>query len=110
MSNCGAYYAGFVFLNKLDDNLNPTNIVVLSHEVNRDDDERYKNARNFSARRDADNLIIPYKIVCPSAVQAMVATQQNLYIFCQDSVQYLDRNLLMEYAQNKTLRTLPLAA
>lgn len=110
MSNCGVYYSGFVFLNKLNDDLSPSNIVVLSHEVNMDTKDRYKNAHDFSARRDADNLIIPYKIVCPSAVQAMVATQQNLYIFCQDSVQYLDRNLLMEYAQNKTLRTLPLAA
>ena len=39
----------------------------------------------------------------------MVSTQQNLYIFCQDSVQYLDREILSEYATNKTLRSLPLA-
>lgn len=110
MSNNGVYYSGFVFLNELDTNLKTTNRVVLSHEINRDTKDWWKNARDFSARRDADNLLIPYKIICPSSVQAMVSTQQNLYIFCQDSVQYLDRNLLSEYATNKTLRTLPLAA
>ena len=110
MSNNGVYYSGFVFLNELDADLNPTNRVILSHEVNKDTKDWWKNARDFSARLDADNLLIPYKIICPSAVQAMISTQQNLYIFCQDSVQYLDRNLLSEYATNKTLRTLPLAA
>ena len=110
MSNNGVYYSGFVFLNELDTDLKPTNRVILSHEVNRDTKDWWKNARDFSARLDADNLLIPYKIICPSAVQAMISTQQNLYIFCQDSVQYLDRNLLSEYATNKTLRTLPLAA
>lgn len=110
MSNNGVYYSGFVFLNELDTDLRPTNRVILSHEVNRDTKDWWKNARDFSARLDADNLLIPYKIICPSAVQAMISTQQNLYIFCQDSVQYLDRNLLSEYATNKTLRTLPLAA
>lgn len=110
MSNNGVYYSGFVFLNELDTDLKPTNRVILSHEVNRDTKDWWKNARDFSARIDADDLLIPYKIICPSAVQAMISTQQNLYIFCQDSVQYLDRNLLSEYATNKTLRTLPLAA
>lgn len=110
MSTHGVYYSGFVFLNEIDTNLKSTNRVILSHEINRDTKDWWKNARDFSARRDADNLLIPYKIICPSAVQAMVSTQQNLYIFCQDSVQYLDRNLLSEYATNKTLRTLPLAS
>ena len=110
MSTHGVYYSGFVFLNETDTDLRPTNRIILSHEINRDTKDWWKNARDFSARRDADNLLIPYKIICPSAVQAMVSTQQNLYIFCQDSVQYLDRNLLSEYATNKTLRTLPLAA
>jgi hypothetical protein len=110
MSIHGVYYSGFVFLNEIDTDLHPTNRIILSHEINRDTKDWWKNARDFSARRDADNLLIPYKIICPSAVQAMVSTQQNLYIFCQDSVQYLDRNLPSEYATNKTLRTLPLAA
>ena len=110
MSSHGVYYSWFVFLNEVNQDLQITNRVILSHEINRDTKDRWKNARDFSARRDADNLLIPYKIICPSAVQAMISTQQNLYIFCQDSVQYLDRNLLMEYAQNKTLRTLPLAS
>jgi len=110
MSTHGVYYSWFVFINEIDSDLQLTNRVILSHEVNRDAKERRLNARDFSARRDADKLIIPSKIICPSAVQAMVSTQQNLYIFCQDSVQYLDRDLLMEYAQNKTLRTLPLAS
>lgn len=110
MSTHGVYYSGFVFLNEIDYDLKATNRVVLSHEINRDTKDWRKNARDFSARRDADNLLIPYKIICPSAVQAMVSTQQNLYIFCQDSVQYLDKDLLSEYATNKTLRTLPLAS
>ena len=110
MSTHGVYYSGFVFLNEIDEDLKATNRVVLSHEINRDTKDWWKNARDFSARRDADKLLIPYKIICPSTVQAMVSTQQNLYIFCQDSVQYLDRNLLSEYATNKTLRTLPLAS
>ncbi len=110
MSTHGVYYSGFVFLNEINTDLKATNRVILSHEINRDTKDWRKNARDFSARRDADNLLIPYKIICPSAVQAMVSTQQNLYIFCQDSVQYLDRSLLSEYATNKTLRTLPLAA
>jgi len=108
-SSHGVYYSGFVFINEISD-WKPTNRIILSHEINRDTKDWWKNARDFSARRDADNLLIPYKIICPSDVQAMVSTQQNLYIFCQDSVQYLDRNLLSEYATNKTLRTLPLAA
>lgn len=108
-SDTGVYYSWFVFLNEVSD-FKPTNRVILSHEVNKDTKDWYKNARDFSARRDADNLLIPYKIICPSAVQTMISTQQNLYIFCQDSVQYLDKSLLSEYATNKTLRTLPLAS
>ena len=84
MSTHGVYYSGFVFLNETDTDLIPTNRIILSHEINRDTKDWWKNARDFSARRDADNLLIPYKIICPSAVQAMVSTQQNLYIFCQD--------------------------
>lgn len=110
MSSHWVYYSGFVFLNEVDTDLRATNRIILSHEINRDTKDWWKNARDFSARLDADNLLIPYKIICPSAVQAMISTQQNLYIFCQDSVQYLDRNLLSEYATNKTLRTLPLAS
>jgi hypothetical protein len=84
--------------------------VILSHEVNRDQDNWISNATNYSARTDADDLIIPYKLILPSSVQAMVSTQQNLYIFCQESVQYLNREILSEYATTKTLRSLPLAA
>lgn len=105
-----AYYWWFVFLDSVDENKDKTNIVTLSHEINRDITEWENNATNFSARFDADNLEIPYRIVCPSAVQAMISTQQNMYIFCQDSVQYLDKDILLQYATNKTLRTLPLAA
>ena len=104
------FYSWFVFLNEIDkESWYPTNRVILSHEINRDQDNWISSATNFSARTDADDLIIPYKLILPSSVQAMVSTQQNLYIFCQDSVQYLDREILSEYATNKTLRSLPLA-
>ena len=109
-SSNGVYYSWFVFINEVDEDTWPTNRVTLSHEINRDTTNRYDNATNFSARTDEDNLLIPYKIICPSSVQAMISTQQNMYIFCQDSVQYLDKEILWEYATNKTLRTLPLAA
>ena len=105
------YYSWFVFLNEIDsESWKPTNRVILSHEVNRDQDDWISNATNYSARTDADDLIIPYKLILPSSVQAMVSTQQNLYIFCQESVQYLNREILSEYATTKTLRSLPLAA
>lgn len=109
-STCWVYYSWFVFLNEFDEDRNPTNRVILSHEVNKDTKDRWKNARDFSARKDADKLLIPYKIICPSSVQTMISTQQNLYIFCMDSVQYIDKSILSEYASNKTLRTIPLAA
>lgn len=105
------FYSWFVFINEVVDMTKKTNRIILSHEINLDRDRQYweKNATTFSQRKDADNLNIPYKIICPSTVQAMVATQQNLYIFCADSVQYLSKELLMEYARSKTLRTLPMA-
>jgi len=109
-STCWVYYSWFVFLNEFDEDRKPTNRVILSHEVNKDTKDRWKNARDFSARKDADKILIPYKIICPSSVQTMISTQQNLYIFCMDSVQYIDKNILSEYASNKTLRTIPLAA
>lgn len=113
-SSNGAYYWWFVFLNEIQVDNNgkytPTNRIVLSHEINRDTEDWRDNATDFSARFDADNLEIPYKIILPSAVQSIISTQQNLYIFCQDSVQYLDKDILMQYATSKTLRTLPLAA
>lgn len=109
-STCWVFYAWFVFLNEFDSDRKTTNRVILSHEVNRDTKDRWKNARDFSARKDADKLLIPYKIICPSSVQTMVSTQQNLYIFCIDSVQYLDKSILSEYATNKTLRAIPLAS
>lgn len=109
-STTWVYYSWFVFLNEFDSDFKTTNRIILSHEINRDTKDRWKNARDFSARKDADKLLIPYKIICPSAVQTMVSTQQNLYIFCIDSVQYLDKSILSEYATNKTLRTIPLSA
>lgn len=110
-ASMGVFYSWFVFLNEVVDTTKKTNRIILSHEINLDRNREYwqKNATTFSQRKDADNLNIPYKIICPSTVQAMVATQQNLYIFCSDSVQYLDKELLMEYARSKTLRTLPMA-
>lgn len=74
-----------------------------------DTDDWRDNARNFSAQRDADDLEIPYKIVCPTTVTGIIGTMQNLYIFCEDSIQYLDQAILQEYATNKTLRSVPIA-
>ena len=121
-----AFYSGFVFINEIQKkewsrtdpdtgttitgvDYEKTNRVVLSHEVNMDTDDRRENARDFSAQRDADDLEIPYKIVCPTTVTWIVGTMQNLYIFCEDSIQYLDQSILQEYATNKTLRSVPIA-
>lgn len=103
-----AFYSGFVFINEIQ-NWVKTNRVILSHEVNMDTTNRRNNARNFSAQRDADDLEIPYKIVCPTTVTGIIWTMQNLYIFCEDSIQYLDQSILQEYATNKTLRSVPIA-
>lgn len=121
-----AFYSGFVFINEIQKkewsrtdpdtgqtttwvDYEKTNRVVLSHEVNMDTDGRRENARDFSAQRDADFLEIPYKIVCPTTVTGIIWTMQNLYIFCEDSIQYLDQSILQEYATNKTLRSVPIA-
>lgn len=121
-----AFYSGFVFINEIQKkewsrtdpdtgqtitwvDYEKTNRVVLSHEVNMDTDDRRENARDFSAQRDADDLEIPYKIVCPTTVTGIIWTMQNLYIFCEDSIQYLDQSILQEYATNKTLRSVPIA-
>jgi hypothetical protein len=37
-----------------------------------DTDDRRENARDFSAQRDADDLEIPYKIVCPTTVTGII--------------------------------------
>ncbi len=127
-SSCmGAYYSWFVFINEIQKedrtitdpdtgvvttgtDYKKTNRVVLSHQVNMDTKDRRENARDFSAQRDYDDLEIPYKIVCPSTVNGIVWTMQNLYIFCDDSIQYLDQQILQEYATaNKTLRSVPIA-
>lgn len=103
-----AFYSWFVFINEII-SWKKTNRVILSHEVNMDTAKRRENARNFSAQRDADNLEIPYKIVCPTTVTGIIWTMQNLYIFCEDSIQYLDQSILQEYSTNKTLRSVPIA-
>ena len=126
-SSCmGAFYSGHVFINEIQEkdrtitdpntgvvttwtDYNKTNRVIVSHVANMDTTDRRKNARNFSAQRDADDLEIPYKIVCPTTVTGIIGTMQNLYIFCEDSIQYLDQSILQEYATNKTLRSVPIA-
>lgn len=108
-SSCmGAFYSGFVFINEIEKG-EKTNRVIVSHQVNMDTDNWRENARNFSSQRDADDLEIPYKIVCPTTVTWIIGTMQNLYIFCEDSIQYLDQSILQEYATNKTLRSVPIA-
>ena len=126
-SSCmGAFYSWFVFINEIQKetwthtdpdtwtvtnwvDFKKTNRVVLSHQVNIDTNDWRENARNFSAQRDADDLEIPYKIVCPTTVTGIIGTMQNLYIFCEDSIQYLDQTILQEYATSKTLRSVPIA-
>lgn len=95
-----------------------TNRVIVSHFVNRDTNDWRENARNFSAQRQElwnnetqqyDETEIPYKIVCPTTVTWIIWTMQNLYIFCEDSIQYLDQTILQEYRNSKSLRTVPIA-
>lgn len=121
-----AFYSSNVFINEIQRNdwtitdpdtgvvttgtdYNKTNRVIVSHFVNMDTNNWRENARNFSAQRDADGLEIPYKIVCPTTVTGIIGTMQNLYIFCEDSIQYLDQTILQEYRNNKTLRSVPIA-
>ena len=121
-----AFYSGHVFINEIQaesrrrtdpdtgvvttgTDYKKTNRVIVSHVANMDTDDWRDNARNFSAQRDADDLEIPYKIVCPTTVTGIIGTMQNLYIFCEDSIQYLDQAILQEYATNKTLRSVPIA-
>lgn len=129
-----AYYSSNVFINEVqadhrtreDEQGNittwvdykKTNRVIVSHFVNMDTKDRRKNARDFSAQRQKlwnnetqsyDETEIPYKIVCPTTVTGIIWTMQNLYIFCEDSIQYLDQTILQEYWNSKTLRTVPIA-
>lgn len=127
-SSCmGAYYSGFVFINEIHQEnrthtdpdtwvvtswteYKKTNRVILSHAVNQDMEWRREEARNFSAQKDADWLEIPYKLVCPSTVNWIVWTMQNLYIFCDDSIEYLNQEILSLYGwESKQLRSVPIA-
>ena len=121
-----AYYSSNVFINEIQKETRThtdpdtgetttgyeykkTNRVIVSHFVNMDVADWRDEARNFSAQKDADDLEIPYKIVCPTTVTGIVGTMQNLYIFCEDSIQYLDQTILQEYRNNKILRSVPIA-